>query len=232
MPVLIGGVLAAVVAAGAVGIALGARNDGPTPTPFPVPSQQAPRPTGTPAPVVSLAPVPTGGGTAPTARPVTPTPAPNPGGTQVVDVEYISITVPAAWEIDGVEPTYISLLTEAGGIFSMESGYIDGTTTPEDILQRQIEKRQAAVPDLEICRPEQDSTLPNGPAGRSVMLCFTAQTSSGQTFPATVYLQAGVSDGGEVIYLLKIFASDDSWDAVIDEIVPTLDSLQWKLYGG
>lgn len=230
MPLLLGGVAGAVLLAAGVGVAIGAGNSGPSPTPPFVPT---PAPTttvvatATPGPIVSLEPVPTTGPATPNPTPAAPTPG--PAGTKLVSADTVEITVPEDWEVDKVETSLISLITTGGGQLYLESTILDTTVTPQQILQAQLENRQASFPDVRICREEGDADLPNGPAGRSVILCYTTTTQSGNSFPVTVYLQAGVTDGGAVVYFLKVYARDDRWDAVVEEVVPVFDSIVWKL---
>jgi hypothetical protein len=239
MPVLIGGVIAAVVVAGGVGMALGANNNGPQPTTQGLPS--APPASAvvrsTPGPLVSLAPVPTSRPGTPTSRPATPapvapTPGTNVGNGGTISTDYLSITVPDTWEVGKQDVTYITLLTPAGGVLHIESGFLDDATTAEDLLSAEIQRRTSSNPDVETCIAKSEDPLPNGPDGVGIGLCYTATTSSGSTFPATLYLQYAVTDGGTTAYLMKILADDEDWEAVVDEVVGVFDSIQWKLYEG
>jgi hypothetical protein len=238
MPILIGGVIAAVVVAGGVGMALGASNNGPQPTtqslPTAPPATAAVAPT--PGPVVSLAPVPTAKSGTPTPAPVTPTPTPNNGGSGgtggTISTSFVSITVPESWEINKQEETFISLLTPHGGLLHIESGYLDDATTAEDLLAAEIQRRTSTYPDVETCIEKSEDPLPNGPAGVGIGLCYTATTSTGSTWPATLYVQYAVTDGGTTAYLMKILSDDADWNDVVGDVISVADAIQWKLYQG
>lgn len=242
MPVMIGGVIAAIVVAAGVGIVLASGNNGgpdPTtqslPTPGPTRSAVVTAAPNTPGPVVSLAPPPTSSVVNPTPGTVTPTPAPSTGtggGAQTISVDYIEITVPNDWEVLEKDATFISLHVPAGGQLFLSSGKVDPATTAAKLLQDAVDTRKAKFPDVKVCIEEADSTLPNGPPGRAVGLCYTAQTQSGETYAATVFLNYGVTDGGTTAYLLKVYAPDETWDAVVDQVLAVFDSIKWTLYTG
>ena len=114
----------------------------------------------------------------------------------------------------------------------IESGFITDASTAQELLDAEVQRRKSTYPDVETCIDPNEGDLPNGPAGTSVGLCYTATTSSGKTFPATLYLKYAVTNGGTTAYFMKIFANDEDWDAVVDEVVSVFDSIEWKLYTG
>ena len=238
MPVMIGGVIAAIVVAAGVGMVF-ASGGGPDPTApvFPTPRPTSvvvvtPAPTSGPAvtqgPLVSLAPPPTT--VAPTAGP-DPTAGPVTGG-KAIFTDTLEVTVPNTWKVENQTDVLISMFTAAGGQFYLESGYVDPAVTAQALIDAHIAAREAKYPDVEICRAQADSELPNGPVSRSVILCYTAQTQSGKTFPARVFLEIGVSDGGTVLYFMKLYSHADLWEASVADILPVVDSIRWKLYTG
>jgi hypothetical protein len=117
-------------------------------------------------------------------------------------------------------------------LFYLESGNLDDPITAEGMMEILIADRRDSFPDVEICLDEADSVLPNGPPSRTVILCYTGQTQSGNTYPATLFLEAGVSDGGTTYYYLKVLSDDGIWDSVVEEVIPVFDTIRWKLYAG
>jgi hypothetical protein len=236
MPVMIGGVIAAIVLAAGVGLVFASGNNGPQPTtpgiPTPGPTRSVIATTApTPGPVVSLQPQPTAGGLNPTPGPVA-TPNSNNGGTGRVSVDFLAVTIPSTWEVNDQGPTFISTLTAAGGLFYLESGYVENAVTPADLLNAEIQRRKAKYPDVKVCIDELDTNLPQGPDSKGIGLCYTATTSTGKTFKATLYVEYGVSDGGTTVYLMKMFSQAEVWKALVDETIPVWDTVEWKLYKG
>ena len=237
MPVMIGGVIAAIVVAAGVGMVF-ASGGGPDPTPpvFPTPRPTSavvvtPAPTSGPAvtqgPLVSFAPLPTT--VAPTAGPV---PTPGPVAGQTISVESVAITVPGNWEVLGQDSTYISLWAPAGGQLVLESWHANPTLTAAQLLEREVDGVRSKHPDVKVCVPEGDFTMPNGPPGRKVGLCYTAQTSSGETYQATDFMAFGASDGGTIAYFFNMYARDENYDALLQQVVTVISSIEWKLYTG
>ncbi len=232
MPVMIGGVVAALVVAAGAGLALAGGNDGPQPTtpnfPTALPTQAVVVPT--PGPVVSLQPVPTANSVNPTPGPAAPTP--NTGGGQRVSVDYLAVTLPDGWEVYQQSRSYIDLFVPAGGELWLESWHADPATTAEELLGAEMAAMVSDHPDVKFCVPEGDFTLPNGPTGVKMGVCYTAQTSTGATYQATDFLAFAVSDGGTIGYFFNIYAPDENYAAVLEDVVDIWPSIEWKLFTG
>lgn len=238
MPVLIGAFVAVLGVGAAVGIVLGTSGDEPRPSPRDLPTAAPSLAVPTPGPIASIGPGPTSqGGPTPSALVATPHPDPTPapttgaGGSQVVSMDAISITVPADWEAN-VYDVALSVRPTVGGILYLQSEILPNETTAAAILQDDIASMRESYPDLQICRDEQDVTLPNGPAGRSVTLCFTAGTQSGKAYAATNYVAAATITSGQdtILFYLSIFAADTEWNAALEAVIPVLASVNWKKY--
>ncbi len=249
MPLLIGGLVAILVLGAGIGIALGLTKGDSKPGPSGNLLTPKPGPGGTPKPIASAKPNPTNGSVSPTAvpqtlvpatptpAPVTPTvgpvtPTPGPGGQQTVAVTFVSVSVPSDWTVSELKDTYFSVYPSIGGQLYLESGYLTKATTTAEYLQGEIDWRKAKFPDVKICKDEADVQLPNGPLGRSVHLCYTAQTQSGKTYPAHAFIAVSVGTDGKTLYYLKIYADAGDYDKVVDAVIPTLSSVQWKLFAG
>lgn len=234
MPVMIGGVIAAIVVAAGVGLVFAGGNDGPQPTtpvfPTPGPTQVVVLPTA--GPLVSLQPLPTASVVNPTPGPVTPTPGPGSGDTQTISVETVAITVPSAWEVLAQDTTYIALYVPGSGQLTIESWPTNQPLTAAQLLEDEIAFLRSKHPDVEVCVPEGEFTLPNGPDGQKVGLCYTATTSSGSTYQATDFFAFGVSHGGTIGYYFNVYAGDEDYNALLQQVVTVLPGIEWKLYTG
>jgi hypothetical protein len=232
MPVMIGGVIAAIVVAAGAGLVFAGGNDGPQPTtpsfPTPGPTQIVVVPTA--GPLVSLQPLPTAGPVSPTAVPVTPTP--NPGGSQTISVDTVAITVPSTWEVIAQDETFIALYVPGSGQLIIESWPASQRLTAAQLLEDEVAFLRSKHPDVTVCVPEGDFTLPNGPDGRKIGLCYTATTSSGSTYQATDFFAFGISHGGTIGYYFSMYAGDEDYDSLLQQVVTVLPGLEWKLFTG
>ena len=245
--ILIGGVIAALVLVGAVGIALGVLLKPSGPGTVVVPSGGpivTPKPVVTPGPVESRAPVVSQAPSATPAPVVTPvpvvsqapvvTPAPSGGtaGTQTVDVANISVTVPGDWDVLTKEDTLIQVARANGGVLTLLSGNVDATETADSWIQGIYDSVKQSSPDVTVCRAASDVQVPSGPVGRTEILCYTAKTQSGETFSDIKYIVVG-ADASHHLYDLEISAQDSIYDASINDFFANaLPSVVWKLYQG
>jgi hypothetical protein len=235
-PLLIGGLVGVLGIGAAVGIVLGSGGE-PTPSPGALATAAPSIDLRTPGPVVSLAPIPTSGPVATpvvaTPAPVTPTPGPGGGGTQDASIDNLSITVPANWEVEPDE-TSITLFPAEGGYVYLESVTVSGSLTASEVLQLDVDYFKENRADTEVCGAEEDFTLHNGPAGRSMYLCYTTESQSGNSYPAILFVAAATvaSGGNTTIFYVSVFAPADIWDAVLTVVQPVLPSINWKLYQG
>lgn len=245
LPLLIGGFVAVLGIGAAVGIVLGTSGNDPSPSPQDL-STAAPSlalPSRGPiasGPIASIGPGPTSQpGPTPTPFVATPAPATTPapttgaGAGKDVSNQFVSITAPADWE-SAVYKTSLTVSPAIGGNLYLESGYLKNPETTAVFMAGEIAWYKENYPDTKICRDEKDSTLPNGPTGRSVILCFTAKTQTGNTYPASVYIaEATVTKGQDtILFYLSIYGPDTEWDAIVEAVKPILPSIQWKLHDG
>lgn len=246
MPLLIGSFVAVLGIGAAVGIVLGTSGDtDPSPSPQDLPTAAPSLAVPTPGPIASgpiasIGPGPTSQpGPTPTPFVATPapvsTPAPTTGAGAGKDVsnQYLSITAPADWE-SAVYETSLTVSPAIGGNLYLESGYLKNPETTAVFMAAEIAWYKDNYPDTKICRDEKDSTLPNGPTGRSVILCFTAKTQTGNTYPASVYIaEAMVTKGQDtILFYLSIYGPDTEWNAIVEAVKPILPSIKWKLHEG
>ena len=241
MPLLVGGLVAVLGVGAAVGILLGLTGDSdddtkasPGVVSTAAPSLDAP----TPGPAVTIDPIPTTTVVNPTptpnvatAPPVTPTPA--PGGTQTVAVNVVAVTVPDDWDSETGD-TWVRVFPSVPGNMYLESGALETPVTTAQLMQDEIAWYEENRPDAKVCREEKDFQFHNGPAGRSVHICYTAKTTSGKTYPARLFVAAATEtrDGKTILYYMSIFASTENWEGVITAVNPVLPSTHWKLYQG
>jgi hypothetical protein len=227
--VIIGGVIAALILAGAAGLAIGAVLNSKTPSdhaPVVIPTvSPSAGPVVTPGPGVTPGPIVTG---APTSSPATG--AGSPETTQTIDVNTISVTVPADWKKGTTSNTSIPVYRpNGGGMLGLLSGRLQSPTTPDAILQEILTALGKSEQDVTVCNPAKDFPVPSGPAGRLETFCYTHKTASGQSLKVVDLYIVGVDQN--VLYEVNIYATEDTFkEAVEDFAKRALGSVKWKLY--
>lgn len=243
MAVIVGGAVAALLVVGGVGAAValvaGGGDDGPSPPPI-VGASATPGGIATPAPtppggIATPASTPAGGSATPTPTPA-PTPAPTPtpaaqgGDTQLIDVEYVSIEVPADWQVAWQEQTSIGVVEpDTRGLLIVTSGGIDPGTTLEAFQQSIISDAQASYADAQVCGgPDPVQTGPGLPTpGTFFSLCYTVTPQSGAAFVAADIYYVAIQDS--TVFMMNYYSHLDVWEAFTGEAY-RLTAPIWKLF--
>jgi hypothetical protein len=66
--------------------------------------------------------------------------------------------------------------------------------------------------------------------GRRIMVCYTAQTQSGESYPAVDFIIAGTD--ANAYYWVMVVMPDAGAEEVLGVIAPTLSTISWTLYEG
>lgn len=247
-PVMIGLLVAVLGVSAAAGIVLGRGPVDPAPstTPGRASASQAPGPSPRQSLAPNESPSPTASPRPSQPPPATPEPSeagPTPsagtgdnGATKVVKAEYVSVTVPVAWEVEAEQFTLAVYPTVGGSLF-LESGALNDPAAPKttaDLIRSEIERRRNRFPDLTVCGAETDFQVFNGPAGRAVTLCYTAATATGAAYPAKVHIFGAIVVNGTdtLLFHQKVYAGADVWEDTIAAVNPVLESTQWALFTG
>lgn len=242
---IVGGVVAALLLAGTVGVALGAvlRPSASPPvviaTPAPVPSAaptDQPVPTDQPAPSAGVTP-----GPIVTPAPVSATPSPGTGGgtgtgtgtTVKIEGGSATMVVPGDWKVIAQDDHELAAAGPPGGLIDLISGQVDHVTSAETYTQVIINDIKRSSPDLQICLAPAEADLPNGPTGLVSVLCYTRKLESGKELEVRDTFFVGTSDQGSTLYIFEAYTTAENFEAfmevALDDIAP---SVEWKLYSG
>ncbi|HUQ44598.1 MAG TPA: zinc ribbon domain-containing protein [Candidatus Limnocylindria bacterium] len=248
MPILIGGLVAVLGVGAAIGIVLGKGGDDDDKDPGAVGTPRPSLDLRTPGPLVSLGPGPTivPATQAPvtevpvTQAPDNPTPVPTTAGgggggnTQTAENDTVSITVPAAWEIHKKEPTWMVIWPPGSATLTLDSGILSGDVTTSQYLQNEIKWYKDNKQDVEVCKPEKDFAIWNGPQGRSVYVCYKSKSQSGNTNDYVVFIVANVTktSQGNVLYYVSSSALASEWNDTVQMLQPYFQTIKWKMLAG
>lgn len=235
LPYLLGGMLAAIVAAGAVGVVLAgsgkpAQNDGPTlPSPIATGTQ---RPTPTAGPVDPSPSTGTDQPTPlPTAGPAEPTPTPDSGGGTRYESETFVVTLPAGFRPGTSQTARQSIFYSDAGTFFIGSAQTDVAKSPQERIASEIAGIRKLDPNARVCQEPRPYPLRNGPANAwSVLMCVNLTSQSGQLLPRFWFTNIGTSTSDTAFFRLGAIASQENLTAFLgtvdQEILPTV---QYKL---
>lgn len=235
MPYLLGGMLAAVVAAGGVGIVLAGSGksdqNGPTlPSPIATTSQR-PTPTAGPTdPSPSEGTVPET--PAPTAGPADPTPTPGPGGEGTrYESETFVVTLPPGFRPGTAQSARQSVFYSDAGTFFIGSAQTEVAKSPQERITSEIAGIQKLDPNARVCQEPRPYALRNSPANAwSVLMCVTLTSQSGQQLPRFWFTNIGTSFGDTTFFRLGAVASQENIKGFLEtvdrDILPTV---QYKL---
>lgn len=236
--VLIGGVVAVLLATAAVGVAVGGvlhptsgpgSSATPTQAPFPTfsshgqPTAQPPGPTQ--GPTVTAVPVATAGPPVTQAPVVTAAPQPTPntgtgsGATQTIDVANMTALAPAGWKVYSTKDYFIDLGTPSGQLVLISGAYGQSVDQYFADLLANIQKTS---PDAKTCVATGAADVPFGPTGgKTIAYCYTAKYSDGTSYQAKAFFFCGV-DGAGVVYTFEVFADQTYYSKTVDEIVAAI----------
>ena len=112
------------------------------------------------------------------------------------------------------------------------SGELGEPLTADARLAINGEDLAAAFPDAELCLGPDDGYLPNGPAGRFALYCYTGETQSGESYAAQALFLDGTSNGDTILYEVVLYTTPSSFSGFVDKYAIVRESIVWKLYGG
>jgi hypothetical protein len=236
--VLIGGVVAVLLATAAVGVAIGGvlhpttgpgSSATPTQAPFPTfsshgqPTAQPPGPTQGPA--VTAGPVATAAPAVTQAPVVTAAPQPTAdtgtgsGATQKIDVANITALAPADWKVYSKKDYFIDLGTPNGQLVLISGAY---GKSVDQYFADLLTNIQATSPDAKTCVDSAAADVPFGPTGgKSIAYCYTTKYSDGTSYKAKAFFFCQV-DGAGVVYTFEVFADQTYYGKTVDEIVAAI----------
>ena len=215
-----------------------------TPAPSVAVVRPTPRPTDTPPPVVTPRPVvivtapPVVETPAPdpTERPAEPTNAPRPtaaAGGQLVSVSSISVTVSEPWTLSEKTDLAIHLSLPKKGFLSLVSGKLRNPTTPEAWIDTRLAENQKTDPNAAYCGTNpgpQPLGLPNGPAGKAAVMCYTVTPQGGKALKLAEVVLVGVDQAGTTLFLIDITATEEKLGEVLTAADGLLPTVTWALF--
>lgn len=241
LPFILGGMIAAILLAGAIGVVLGGSGrppedeSPPLPTPAPVVSAAPSAAATSPQPGAST-PSPRPGASTPSPRPTVSTPSPGTGGgtggqATRYETDTFAVTMPAAFRPGSVQGAGNSQFISDMGTFSIGSGELRAPVTPQVALAGEIAALQKVDPDAQICKGPAALALQNGPRNAwSVIMCVTLTSQSGQKLQVFWFTNIGTASDDRYAFRVNFIAPKATFtalfDTVFDEIMPTV---QFKL---
>ena len=145
----------------------------------------------------------------------------------------IAISPSAGWKVVGKDDFHL-YLTDPGehGLLGLESGGLKGSVSLTQYVQAVLTETVKGGQNPSICGKAQAVTLPNGPKGVYVPVCYTIVPTNGQAFQAYAGVLVGLS--GHVGMAIKWItpASASIFNAFLKETGQFLGSLHWKLLQG
>jgi len=216
---IIGGVVAVLLVVAIAGAALGRLFGGGDPSPVPTFPQSG-----------NATPGPTGGATAAPTGQAGPSPTVGDGtatGSQLVEVENVSIVVPADWTVSTTQPTSISVNDPAGGLAEVESFTLPDATLG-GLQNVVVELYKSNHPDTVVCQEPAPAAMPGGPLNSvGFVLCFTRTPEGGQAIPVTSVHLIGVQDTSVFSYHVE---ARTNYVATFVGLLDKLPPPNWKLY--
>ncbi|HLJ69275.1 MAG TPA: hypothetical protein VKX16_18115 [Chloroflexota bacterium] len=235
---LVAAILGAIILLALTAVVVHAIHSSPNPTPVviatvaPTPAQTNPTPLPTPATTPTVAPTPPST-VQPTPAGVTPTPVVTPGGGggSVISTNTWNATIPAGWST--VKSDNVSAVLRDGngnGAIYIEAGHPQSPTTAQSLAQSIESSITKQNPDAATCINSNSVTLGTPPiAGTDFALCYTFTPQNGPAYPAVDEYWVASNTDGTTIYEIELFSSRDKHTALINDAVPLLKSIQWKV---
>ena len=173
--------------------------------------------------------------TGPSGPSVVPAPSVAPAATaapdlQRVDVQNISLALPADWEVVERSPHRVRA-QHGASTFVVQSAMLESEHTAQGWLDTRHESLRSRYPDVSICGAFGDATVPNGPsAGRIGAFCYTLTTASARQIIAVDRHLAGIGPDGRTLFEIALLSTADEWTAfgaeAFGRVAPTI---RWKL---
>ena len=203
----------------------------PTTTP-PAPTTSTVPTTPTTAPAT---PTTTPATTQPTSAPTTSSTPPTTGGGNTASNSVVSVTLPNGWSVDSTSTSTDLFLDGPSNVFAeFFTQQEQASATLTGIFQQEVNNRLQKYPDTRICKQPTSATVPNGPPGEEMAVCFTVTPQNGPAVPYVDFDFAGLAGGDPLLVENDIYAPRTiSGQALANEVGPLLQSVRWpQLTGG
>jgi len=157
-------------------------------------------------------------------------PAGGPGGAGSVTTGTIALSPPGGWVV--LQTTRMSVALEDPrrlGLLVLLSGALSGSPSEDRFAQSLVNSTTQGTTDARICGTITTTTVPNGPEGLLVPLCYTLVPQNGKALQLYAIIFAGVSGKVGTVVRLVTPARPSTLEAFAEESAPLLSTVQWRL---
>lgn len=158
------------------------------------------------------------------------------GGGESASNSVASVRVPAGWTVDPTSTSTSLFLDGPDGLYlQFWTQQQSGSTTLAAVFQSELANRQQHSPDARVCEQPQQASVPNGPSGEAIVICFTLTPENGPAVPYSDLDYAALVPVGDLQLLVEADAfipGDLSASAATKLIAPLWSSVRWRQLPG
>jgi hypothetical protein len=154
--------------------------------------------------------------------------APIGGSGGAINLKTLSISPGAGWKVLGKSCCEV-LLGDPRKIGILGALSVPGVKSPQNFVQALVNRIAKRATNAKICGKIGNVTIPNGPRGIAVPICYTIVPQNGQSLPVfTLLLIGGV---GQVGVELEVTTpdSENAFKVFVGEAKPVISTVRWKL---